>query len=99
MQLYIQQAARKDIGDIWTAIARNNVACADDYIERLYALCRMLAAGYISGRRCDELSRGIYYLRRGKDTVFYRQDDGAVVVIRLFRAARRSQSPLTAAPI
>jgi toxin ParE1/3/4 len=53
------------------------------YIDDLEACCQMLADNVGLGRRCDDVRPGLRRMERGRHVVFYREDAGGILVLRI----------------
>jgi len=88
MTLLISDQAVDDLTDVWTFIARDNVAAADRFLDKLHALCAELARSPGIGRKREELLQGVRSLPAGRYLVFYRVHDDTVEIVRVLSAYR-----------
>jgi toxin ParE1/3/4 len=79
-----------DLAEAYAWLAERSPASADRLLEEVDAVAQLLMAFPQVGRPRDELGAGLRSFRpRGfKNVIFYRQDGGAVVLIRLLHGAR-----------
>ena len=53
------------------------------YIDSLEAFCQMLADNPALGRSCNDLRRGLRRMESGQHVVFYREEAGGILVLRI----------------
>jgi toxin ParE1/3/4 len=58
-------------------------AQADRYIAELEDCCRRLAGNPGLGRSCDHIRPGLRRMECGRHVVFYRQEAGGILIVRL----------------
>ena len=58
-------------------------AQAGRYINGIEACCGLLAGNPGLGRACDNIRPGLRRMEHGKHVVFYRQETGGILVVRL----------------
>jgi toxin ParE1/3/4 len=80
--------AEEDLLEIWSYVADDNPAAADDLLDDIDATCAKLADAPYSGRLREELAPNIRSLPVGNYVIFYRPDEDGIVVIRVLHGAR-----------
>jgi toxin ParE1/3/4 len=58
-------------------------AQADRYMTELEDCCKRLARNPGLGRLCDYVRPGLRRMERGRHVVFYRQEPGGILIVRL----------------
>ncbi len=58
-------------------------AQADRYIGQLEDCCQLLADNPALGRQCDEIRPGLRRMEQAKHVVFYREEQGGVLISRI----------------
>jgi toxin ParE1/3/4 len=53
------------------------------YLDGLEACCQTLAANPAMGRACDDVRAGLRRMEHGRHVVFYRQEAGGILVLRI----------------
>jgi toxin ParE1/3/4 len=53
------------------------------YLYELEACCKTLAENPALGRRCDKIRPGLRRLEHGRHVVFYREESGGLLVLRI----------------
>ncbi len=79
----LRPKARRDAADIGLFIAERNPAAADDFIERLDSIFRLLAENPQAGRARAELVAGLRSFPFDGYVVFYRLGEDAVEIVRI----------------
>jgi toxin ParE1/3/4 len=79
-QLRISPRASGDLLDIWSYIADDSEAHADDFIDKIYETIEMLARQPGLGRHRDELAPGIQSFLVGRYIIFYRLIIGVIEI-------------------
>jgi toxin ParE1/3/4 len=90
--------AEADILEIWDYIADDNIAAADDWVDRLDEQFRLLATQPKIGRTRDELAAGMRSFPVGRYVVFYMPLDDGVDVIRVLHGSRDIDAIFRAQP-
>lgn len=80
-----------DLLQIWTYIAQDNLAKADEVIDRLHARFEQLARLPESGQSCDELAPGIRCSTILGYVIYYRVTDVDVEILRVIHGAREQR--------
>ncbi|MBI3923849.1 MAG: type II toxin-antitoxin system RelE/ParE family toxin [Armatimonadetes bacterium] len=88
MKLIISDQAVSDLTDIWAYIARDTIAAADRFVDRLYQQCQRLAEAPKTGRQRDELLPGLRSFPVGRYLLFYRVEEERVEVVRVLSGYR-----------
>lgn len=53
------------------------------YLDKLEECCQRLASNPALGRVCDEIQPGLRRMEEGRHVVFYRQENGGILVSRI----------------
>ena len=53
------------------------------YISKMEECCQLLAGNPGLGRRCDEVRSGLRRMEQGKHVVFYREEQGGILISRI----------------
>jgi toxin ParE1/3/4 len=53
------------------------------YLDQLENCCQRLADNPALGRRCDEIRPGLRRMEQGRHVIFYRQQEGGILVSRI----------------
>ncbi len=80
--------ARRDMNEIWTYIAEDNAAAADELIDEFYQTTKTLSDNPKLGRRREDISDGLRSLHVGNYIILYRPHADGVTVIRILHGAR-----------
>jgi toxin ParE1/3/4 len=80
--------AEEDLIEIWTHIARVNLAAADRVLDRIDRVSDRLAENPLLGPARPDLAEGLRYFVAGAYLVVYRQTGGGVEIIRVVHGAR-----------
>jgi toxin ParE1/3/4 len=56
---------------------------ADLYIRQLEDCCQLIADNPALGRTCDEIRAGLRRMEHGKHVVFYRAEQGGILISRI----------------
>jgi toxin ParE1/3/4 len=80
--------ARKDLGEIFAYIARDNVAAARRILSLFYRKFSAVATQPSIGRRRDELKAGYQSHAAGNYVIYYRFANGIVRILRVLHGAR-----------
>ena len=65
--------ARRDMNEIWTYIAEDNAAAADELIDEFYQTTKTLSDNPKLGRRREDISDGLRSLHVGNYIILYRK--------------------------
>lgn len=71
---------------------------AAHYLDDLEARCQTLANNPALGERCDDIRPGLRRLENGRHVVFYRLEDGYILVIRILHQSMLSLRHLADEP-
>jgi toxin ParE1/3/4 len=80
--------AEFDLIEIWGFIANDDPLAADRQLDRIDAVCQMLAENPHGGPRRDELARGLRFYPIDNYLVFYTLADDGITVVRVLHGAR-----------
>lgn len=80
--------AERDLEEIHDYIARDSVANALIFLERLDHRCRRLAEMPRVGRKRPELAVNVRSVSEGRYVIFYRPRDEGITVLRVLHGAR-----------
>lgn len=80
--------AENDLLEIWSYIAKDNVAAADRVLDRLDDRSRLLADSPGLGVRRDDLEPGVRSFRVGSYLVLYRETENGIEVVRYLHGRR-----------
>jgi toxin ParE1/3/4 len=80
--------AEEDLIDIWTYVAKDNLAAADRVLDRIDEVCGLVAANPASGPSRPDLAEGLRYFVAGGYLVIYREAPGGVEIVRVVHGAR-----------
>jgi toxin ParE1/3/4 len=88
--------AEADLDDIWLYIAResSSMDVADRLIDSITQRFWTLAQFPFSGRRRQDLRAGLRSFPVGQYVIFYRLDNGDVLVLRVLRGSRDPEALL-----
>ena len=84
--------ADDDLLDAWLFIATDNPIAADDYLDRIYHVCLLIADNPDMGVDRAELRDGVRSFAIENHVVFYTRNNEGIVVLRVWPAA---QDPAT----
>ena len=87
-RLKLTKAAERDLEEIWLYIARDSVAYADAYIDKVLSRCALLAEHPESGRVRDDVAKGLCAIPVESHIIFYRVKRKHVVISRVLHSAR-----------
>lgn len=88
-RLYRRPAAREDLLEIWTYIARDNPPRADSFLDELEALMIRLSDAPSLGPARPDLGDDIRYMPHGRYLIFYKARTDGVEIVRVLHGARR----------
>ena len=80
--------AEEDLIEIWTHVAADNPAAADRLLDRIEAVCGLLAENLGLGPARPDLAEGLRYFVAGSYLAIYRQISGGVEIVRVVHGAR-----------
>ena len=81
------QQAEQDLIDLWTYIA-DNPAAADNLLDQIESVCKMLARAPLLGRARSELAAGLRSFSVGDYLIFYLPRKNGIVVVRVLSGYR-----------
>ena len=84
----VRPLARKDILDIWTYIAADNLDAADAVVDRIDRAFSSLAANPKIGRPRPDLGAGVRSFVVGNYVIFYRAASGGMDIGRVLHGRR-----------
>lgn len=84
--------ADDDLLEAWLHIASDNPAAADEYVDRIYRVCSLIADNPAMGAERPELRDGLRSFPVDNHVVFYTAHDQGITVLRVWPAA---QDPAT----
>lgn len=84
----ISSQAERDIYEILSHIAKDNIDAALALDARLIDLFEMLADNKKAGRERPELNEGLRSFPDGNYLIFYRQWAGKIAIVRVLHSAR-----------
>ena len=61
------------------------------YLDQLENCCQRLADNPALGRRCDEIRPGLRRMEQGRHVIFYRQQEGGILVSRILHQRMLSE--------
>jgi toxin ParE1/3/4 len=82
------RASRADYDEIWSYIAKDNIAAADRLIDEFDATLQTIAASPLIGRKVNELEVGLRSIPVGNYLIFYRLIADGIELIRVVHGAR-----------
>jgi len=82
------QQAEQDLIDLWTYIAADNPAAADNLLDQIESVCKMLARAPLLGRARSELAAGLRSFSVGDYLIFYLPRKNGIVVVRVLSGYR-----------
>lgn len=90
MTAYVRRTrqAEEDLLEIWSFLAEDNPAAADELLDEIDRTCVSVAPMPHAGRAREELAASLRSLPVGNYVIFYRPDDEGIVVIRVLHGAR-----------
>ena len=80
--------ANSDLLEIWQYIAEDNLAAADELLDKIAGACQKLAANPLIGRSREELAPSLRSLPAGNYVIFYKPIRDGIVVIRVLHGSR-----------
>lgn len=78
--------ARRDLIEIWSHIAEDNESAADQLLDRIDELLRMLRDNPKAGRMREELAHDLRSFPVGNYMMFYRPTDAGIMLVRVLSA-------------
>jgi toxin ParE1/3/4 len=87
-QVFYTRAAREDLIDIWTHIARDDPAAADRVLDRLDEVAAQLGDNPQMGPARDDIRPGLRYLVSGSYLLLYRIDGDDIEIVRAVHGRR-----------
>ena len=90
--LIISDEAESDLEDIWDYIANDSTLNADRFIDQLYRKCLDVAALEGIGHPREELAEGLFSIPHKRYVIFFKRDEEAVSIVRVFRSSRDLES-------
>lgn len=84
--LHISQDAEQDLLDIWMYIAKDNIASADQFLDRLYQTIKKLEQFKDMGVNRPELNERLKSFPVESYTIFYTVKKSDLEVVRLHSA-------------
>ena len=84
--------ADDDLLAAWLHIVDDNPIAADNYVDRVFHVCTLIADNPGMGTERPELSEGLRSFPVDNHVVFYTVDDAGITVLRVWPAA---QNPAT----
>lgn len=87
-QYRISDAAKNDLSDIWSYIAKNSAAAADRVTASLVEMFSTLAAFPAMGRLRDELGSALRSFVVGSYLIFYQPEEDGIEVVRVLHGSR-----------
>ena len=89
MSLKFSELARQDLQDIHDYIAKDNIATASAFIDRLHKCCRLLADKPNIGRKRNDIAPGLKGITEGKNyLILYHDIVGGIMIVRVFHTSR-----------
>ena len=82
------EQAEQDLIDLWTYIAEDNPAAADNLLDQIESVCKMLARSPLLGRAREELATGLRSFSVGDYLIFYQPRKNGIVVVRVLSGYR-----------
>jgi toxin ParE1/3/4 len=87
-QVFFTRAAREDLIDIWTHIARDDPAAADRVLDRLDEVAAHLTENPRMGPARDDIRPGLRYLVSGSYLLLYRIVGDDIEIVRAVHGRR-----------
>ncbi|WP_370400323.1 type II toxin-antitoxin system RelE/ParE family toxin [Sulfitobacter sp. JB4-11] len=82
--LQFRPAARSDLDGIWDySLETWGKAQAISYLQALQVACQTLCDGNAASTSADHIIQGFRKLRVGSHVVFFRENDDAIIVVRI----------------
>jgi toxin ParE1/3/4 len=88
----VSPAARADIREIWTHVARDNRPAADRLRSKLQEVFLLLSRTPLLGQACDNLRSGLRFFCAGSYVVYYEATRRGVRIARVLHGARDAQT-------
>ena len=80
--------AEDDLVEIWCTVAADDIDAADNLIDELHQVTRLLALQPMMGRRRPEIGLDVRSFPHGDYLVFYRPESHGVGIARVVHGAR-----------
>lgn len=80
--------AEEDLIGIWTFIAEDDAAAADRLLDRIDAVCGLLAENPLLGPARPDLRPDLRYFTVARYLILYRKMAGGVEIVRIIHGAR-----------
>jgi len=87
-KIELSEQAEFDLIDIWTYIAKDSVAAADNLIDHVESVCQLLAKSPLLGRARDELAPGLRSFSVGDYLIFDRPTKNGIAIVRVLSGYR-----------
>jgi len=87
-RILLTRQAEEDLLEIWSYVADDNPAAANDLLDDIDATCAKLPGAPHSGRLREELAPNIRSMPVGNYVIFNQPEEDGVVVIRVLHGAR-----------
>jgi len=87
-RLKFAELARQDLQEIHDYIAKDNIAAASSFIERLYKFCYLLANTPNIGRKRPDIAPRLKGITEGNYLILYHDIVGGIMIVRVFHTAR-----------
>lgn len=88
LAVVLTPAAQADLVDIWAYIAADSSSQADRLLALIDSKFQSLSRQPGLGRQRDELSPGLRSFPLGSYVIFYIQDSGSLLIVRVLHGAR-----------
>ncbi|MCB9946324.1 MAG: type II toxin-antitoxin system RelE/ParE family toxin [Rhodospirillaceae bacterium] len=88
-RLVFRPEAERDLYELHTFIAQDNLAAADQFAERVERRCREIQTMPFAGRPRDRLKKGLRSVTFRNYIILYRVRNDAVVILRVIHGRRR----------
>jgi len=84
----VSATARRDLKQIWTYIAEDNMQAADALLDRIGSMLNLLGRTPLLGRSRDELAAGLRSFAVGNYVIFYLPRGSGIIVVRILSGYR-----------
>jgi toxin ParE1/3/4 len=93
-RVHTSRRAQLDIDQVYDYIADDNPAAADDWVDEVKRISRMLAESPLAGRERESLARGVRSFALGSYLIFYRITQDGIELTRVIHGARNIEDLL-----
>jgi toxin ParE1/3/4 len=87
-RLFRTRRARQDLIEIWQYVAKDDRAAADNVLDRIDDVCRLLTENPRLGPERNDIRPGLRYAVAGTHLILYRIVDDGVEIVRIAHGRR-----------